>query len=57
MILVNLCKICAHKLKDWEVNLDLDGIEPPVTRTWVICDLDKDEFPWADHCDNYKEKE
>ncbi len=51
----NLCKFCKNRLADFEVNIDLkDFGAPPIPRTWIVCNLNGESFPWAEECDDYQ---
>lgn len=51
---MSLCETCAHRQKDHEIAVSLkpDGL-PKEFRTWMICELNIDGFPFKEECKDY----
>lgn len=52
---MSLCENCKHIRKDWEVGVNEN--RPHEFRTWVICELNKDGFPWKKKCESFERKD
>jgi len=53
-----LCQTCKKKQSDWEVSVSHKPDDvPDEFRTWMICSVNADGFPWREQCDQYERKE
>lgn len=52
-----LCKTCGNRAADYEIGIDIEiPNNPPVSRTWLICSLNKEGFPWREECEDYERR-